>query len=386
MVDRRFRQLAWDRRWPHPNPGAGGDALRASSGIHIGDTIIMCAPRHWHRLRDSELVVDVEVTPVINLALARCGAPLISRLVVRNWGTTTLASQPLQIALPPYVHMEAVTIPALAPGQSLELTVPPPRFDDAAFERRHEKSLSQLSIRLRDVVLRGEAVEVWVLAANEWACEPRYPMQLSLAAFVLPNHPLIVHVTAAACGDLPVDHEAESALQAFYEYLLRAWTLRYRFEPPSWERFSQKIRLPHQVFLNVPGQQGQGTCIDLALCIAACLEHFHDQPLIALLDQGDCWHALVGCWLSPKESLEPVLSERQRVMTGVAWVDPNGCTRDPDYGWPFARAQAEAKHMLATAPFLCAIDVAAARNTGGVDPLPFAGESVWNPEVQAIIE
>jgi hypothetical protein len=140
------------------------------------------------------------------------------------------------------------------------------------------------------------------------------------------------------------------------------------------------------VFLNVPGQERQGTCIDLALCIAACLEYFHDQPLIALLDLGDCWHALVGSWLSPKESLEPVLYARQRVMTGAVWVDPNGCTRDPEYEWPFPRAQAEAQHMLATARFLCAIDVAAARHTGGVDPLHFAGEPVWSPEVQAIIE
>jgi hypothetical protein len=79
-----------------------------------------------------------------------------------------------------------------------------------------------------------------VLAANEWACEHRYPLQLSLAAFVLPNHPLIAHVTAASCGHLSVEHEAEAALQAIYGYLLREWTLRYRFEPPSWERFSQK--------------------------------------------------------------------------------------------------------------------------------------------------
>ena len=69
----------------------------------------------------------------------------------------------------------------------------------------------------------------------------------------------------------------------------------------------------------------------------------------------------------------------------MVWIDPNGCTRDPDYGWDFARACAETRSLLAAQPFLYALDVVAARTIGKVAPLPFAGDPLWSPEVQQVI-
>jgi tetratricopeptide (TPR) repeat protein len=297
----------------------------------IGDTMLMLAPPHWHRLRNRELVVDYEVSPVLNLALAHCDTPLVRRLVVRNWSASPASAHTLQIVLSDFADVVSMPVPALDPGQSMVLTVPPCRFNYEALEGRVEKTVKPLIIRLVGSELQQTSANVWVLAANEWACEPTYPSQLSLAAFVLPNHPLVERVVSAACQHLPAAHSADKALQAIYEYLLHYCSLSYRFEPPSWESYSQKIRLPHQVFPNSPDMSGQGTCIDLALFIAACLEQLQHQPLIALLDMGVWWHAMVGCWTYRNVRLEPVLTERDRIMQHAVWVDPNGCTQEPDY-------------------------------------------------------
>jgi hypothetical protein len=113
----------------------------------------------------------------------------------------------------------------------------------------------------------------------------------------------------------------------------------------------------------------QGTCIDLALFIAACLEQLRYQPLIALLDMGTWWHALIGCWTYRKESLKPILTEKHRIMPHTMWVDPNGCTQDQNYGWTFSQACDTAHTFLIQQPFLYALDVAAARPPiGNVTP------------------
>jgi hypothetical protein len=202
---------------------------------------------------------------------------------------------------------------------------------------------------------------------------------------VLPNHPLIAQVVSAACQGLAAAHTAEEALEAIYTYLFTHYALSYRFEPPSWERHSQKIRLPHQVLPHFPNTAGQGTCIDLALFIATCLEHLHHHPLIALVDMGNCWHALVGCWTYAKETLEPVLTDASRVMRGTVWADPNGCTQDPDYRWAYERACAEAHTVLCDQPLVYAPDVAAARRIGKVEPLPFVGELQWHADAQQVL-
>jgi hypothetical protein len=157
-------------------------------------------------------------------------------------------------------------------------------------------------------------------------------------------------------------------------------------EPPSWEQQSQKIRFPHQVFPSFPAMSGQGTCVDLALFIAACLEHLHHQPLIALINMGSSSHALVGSWTHAAERQEPILPEASsRLMKYTAWLDPNGCTQDPDYRWTYKRACAEARMALAQQRFLYALDVAAARDIDKIQPLPFIGELLWSRAVQQVV-
>jgi hypothetical protein len=82
-----------------------------------------------------------------------------------------------------------------------------------------------------------------------------------------------------------VDRQVESIWAA----LLHDWQLGYINPPPTYSAAldSQRLRLPSTVW-----DQRSGTCIDLALLFAACLEYVDIYPVVFLLEG----HALPGWW------------------------------------------------------------------------------------------
>ncbi len=363
--------------------GKGPAVLDLWKEVQIGDTILMLVPPRWHRVRSHDLIVDLETVPMVNLGVLQCSSAIVSRLMATNPGGTQSVSRRLQISLSEFAVSEPVTLPPLTPGQTAELDVPNFRFDYDALECRVEKSACLLSVRVGQSALEGPPVEIWLLPANEWTCGRTYENQLSLASFVMPNHPSVDRLVAAACSHFPAEHDPAESLRSLYEYLLKNWELNYIFEPPAWGEGGQKIRFPHQVLSDFAERQGHGTCIDLALLLAAALEHLHHESLIAVLDLGDTWHSLAGCRRSPREGMEPLLYEKERILADAIWVDPNGCTRAPEYGWEFARASNQADSVLAGHPLVFALDVAAARRIGKVEPLPFSGQPELGKELRA---
>ncbi|MCU7934192.1 MAG: hypothetical protein KZQ99_04840 [Candidatus Thiodiazotropha sp. (ex Dulcina madagascariensis)] len=76
-------------------------------------------------------------------------------------------------------------------------------------------------------------------------------------------------------------------VQAIWSALLYDYTLSYIDPPPTYSESSQRLRTPEDV---ISGQLG--TCIDLALLFAACLEYIGLYPVIFLLQD----HAFPGYW------------------------------------------------------------------------------------------
>lgn len=85
-----------------------------------------------------------------------------------------------------------------------------------------------------------------------------------------------------------VDRQVESIWAA----LLHDWRLIYVNPPPTYSAAldSQRLRLPSTVW-----EHRAGTCIDLALLFAACLEYVDIYPVVFLLEG----HALPGWWRHP---------------------------------------------------------------------------------------
>jgi hypothetical protein len=365
--------------------------------IEAGATILAVAGPRCHRLRGDGLVIDLEIVPEVSAALVHCHPEgVVPRLTVRNWSHRPREGARLQIAVAHCGETAEVAVPPLDPGQSLDLPSPAFRLESGALSAL-ERSLRPVTVRLAGKPLASpEPINCLMLAHNEWPYAEEH--WLSLAAFVLCNHPLVAQATLDASAHLQERERADpaTALHALYDYFHSQWHLVYCLEPPHPDVQSQKIRLPHQVLLDFAQRYGEGTCLDLALLFAACLERLRLQPLLAILDMGDCRHALVGCWRQAGARVESLLLgddvEQQRALSrrlqGAIWVDPTTCAWDPAHPanrLEYARSCEIAEGYLAGATdalrpptFLFGIDVAAARVYDGVGPLPFSGEPQWS--------
>jgi hypothetical protein len=367
--------------------GLGRVRLEPGAEIQAGVTTLLLAGPTWRRFRGDGLVIEVEITPAINYALVHWRPDLVvSRLVVRNWSSTQTRAAQLTVAVARCGESDPLAIPPLAPGEGRALAPPGFRLDHL-LETQTERIKRAVSVRLDGRSLEGERVDCWILAHNEWSTADEH--RLALAAFVLPNHPLVAQATLDAAPPGGWSDDPAGALSALYGYFAQRWHLAYRVEPPHWDARSQKIRLPHQVLLDPLQRRGEGTCIDLALLLAACLERLGHQPLIAILDLGAWQHALVGCWRRTAERLESLVGDRQRLVEGAHWVDATGSAwdaMDPACHVSFDEAAAVAAELLADQPLLFGLDVVAARRQDGVTPLPFGGAPLWSEAAAQAID
>ena len=162
-------------------------------------------------------------------------------------------------------------------------------------------------VRQHSRTLLRRTYPVTLLPPSEW--KDNKTDGVWLPSFVLPRDPAIQQVLDRAVRHLRVLTDDPAAGFSGYqqvrpkpeenrEYVdlqVRAiWSaLKYDFElsyinpPPAYAQSSQRLRSPSEILEN-----RRGTCIDLALLLAACLEYIDIYPVIFLLTG----HAFPGYW------------------------------------------------------------------------------------------
>ena len=237
---------------------------------------------------------------------------------------------------------------------------------------------------LKVQVLVGETVvcerteAVSLLARNEWCGLVALPE--ILAAFILPNDPAVMPILGRA-AELLRESTGQASLNGYQDKnRQRAWEqvaaiykaiaelgIRYINPPASFENTGQKIRFPRDVVA-----QRFGTCVDLALLVAACCEQVGLRPFV-FMHEG---HAYAGCWLEERSSPEPADDNLQQVRklatdslvtvfeTTMLTNERPGTLADAERG-----AQ---PHLTTELPFRLALDVHRAR-LARIHPLPIPG-------------
>ena len=184
----------------------------------------------------------------------------------------------------------------------------------------HEAINTSLQVRVRqgDRVLYHDSHRLRLLPVDQWRDNRRDGQWLP--SFVLPRDPAVVRAVSQsqrynrvlrddptagfegyqcvpdsavpADGGL-IDEEllrgVDRQVEAIWATLLHDWQLGYINPPPSYSKQldSQRLRMPSTVLAD-----RAGTCIDLALLFAACLELVDIYPVVFLLEG----HALPGWW------------------------------------------------------------------------------------------
>ena len=151
---------------------------------------------------------------------------------------------------------------------------------------------------------------VTLLPPDEWKDDDEN--RIWLPSFVLPRDPAILEVVDGAerylkalrddraasfdgyqsirPGALDPSEAVDLQVQALWATLSFEQRLGYINPPPTYSASSQRLRTPTEIL-----HGRRGTCIDLALLLAACLEYVEIYPVIFVLEG----HAFPGYWRSP---------------------------------------------------------------------------------------
>ena len=328
----------------------------------------------------ARLSLDVQLTPVVNYAQQQNGLPLIRRIAVRSLSDEELLNVELRVSSPDgFVQPERFFIAQIPARQTVELTDADVSLNAALLASLTErvKSSVEVSAWSGGEQIALASAEVTFLAFDEWHGDSYYPELL--AAFVTPNHAAVTKILARAAklleqwtGSPSFDayqtqnpNRVLNQAAAIYA-AIQELNIVYAVPPASFETAGQRVRLCDAV-----AQAKLGSCLDLSLLYASCLEAAGLYPLL-LLSRG---HAFAGVWLEEMTFQEAVRDDpslvSKRMAEGIAEIAVMECTclcAGRACGFDEARTQGAAE-LNGAEPVRMVLDVHRAR-LAGIRPLP----------------
>ena len=294
------------------------------------------------------LQVDFDVDEEVNYSLLHNNRELVSKLTLTKLVEGTLEDITVQVELCVgalnypyrYTHLVLDEVQlALAPRVKIPLTANLQRS-----LRERVQSTVYVKVTCCGRTAWEETRRVTLIPVDEWIDDTNNNPWLP--SFVLPRDPAILEIINSsrryligitddpAAGFDGYQSEASAVdkqVQAIWTALVNEYRLQYINPPPAYSQQSQRLRTPSEILASK-----SGTCIDLALLIASCLEYIGVYPVLVLLTG----HAFVGYWRSEEAhdslvSIEtippkvPVVGDKSSREGGLPYVDP--------YGWRLTR-------------------------------------------------
>jgi hypothetical protein len=300
------------------------------------------------RMARDLLHVDLEVDGTVNYSLLHNNRELLKTLTLTKLVPGTLRDIRVEVELfvgsesypYRYTHLELNEVQlALASLVKVPLTASLPRA-----LRERVQSTVYVKVSCEGQTVCEETRRVTLIPVDEWLDDTeKNPW---LPSFVLPRDPVILEIirtsrryligilddpAAGFDGYQSTPAQVDKQVQAIWTALVNEYRLQYINPPPAYAVQSQRLRTPSEIV-----RSNSGTCIDLALLIASCLEYIGVFPVVVLLVD----HAFVGYWRSETAhdnfvSVETVPPSLPRVGDPAAreaslrYID--------EYGWRLTR-------------------------------------------------
>jgi very-short-patch-repair endonuclease len=316
----------------------------------------------------------------VGYAALQNDVPLIRELSITNTSAGTLTDIEVLISAEPvFAELTLLRFDRLAAGETRRLAPLDIKVSHAYLASLTELERGRLVIEVR---VAGNSVQraehpIEVLAYDQWAGIRALPELL--AAFCMPNDPAVDSLVSKAAvllqshdGVAMTGYQTKNRdhvwlqVAALYAAIANE-QLQYANPPASFGDGGQKIRTPDRMLAG-----RLGTCLDLAMLLASCLEQAGLHPVV--LFQRD--HAWVGCWLVaqsfPTPSIDDVQAVRKRVQSGELIVIEATLLCGSDAPALTAAASAGFQHLTEESLFRFAIDISRARERR-ILPLPSRG-------------
>lgn len=155
-----------------------------------------------------------------------------------------------------------------------------------------------------DSLLYEQTHRVKLLPIDHWQDDDNNRQWLP--SFVLPRDPVIAQIvdcaqkyvglltddySAGFDGYFPNTSDVDHRVRSIWWTLTHDMPLKYIAPPPTFLAAAQRLRTPSEIL-----SSHRGTCVDLALLVASCLEYVDLYPVIFLL----YGHAFAGYYRSPQ--------------------------------------------------------------------------------------
>jgi len=284
-------------------PVCAMDLTRVHVGRMNGDIPVRPRTAKAPVTEPAGIEVKVDRQGPYSLALFNAGKPLLDGIAVWNNSLRDMHDLVVTVELlPDYGRPWEKRIGTMRAKESAafrEIDVPI-SAERLLSVRESEKAWLKTEVLSDGSVLFSKLTPLSVLACNEWTFESLAPE--SLAGYVLPNNAAVEEIVGKAgpyLAGLRADDSFDGyqsgdraklrdMVRAVYLAMQKDLGLKYVNPPASFENESQKILLPGGIM-----DMGRGSCLDLALCFAGCVERMGLNPVIFLIPG----HALLGVWM-----------------------------------------------------------------------------------------
>ena len=220
----------------------------------------------------------------------------VAKTLVRNTGEVPVRDLRITYKIEGYTDWTSTEVyPLVLPGQTVR-DYCWPNLDDAKMKAVTTKTPVEITLRYEYQGLDQpveDTEKIYLLGRNDFVFTSlaeedivtfsdafdNYPL---LAAFVTPNEDTVKGVANRIAGGLETRGNDQDVYTAFLRCfdVLREMGVKYIQEPSSFwsERQAQYVQYPHETI-----SRASGTCLDLAICMAALMEAVGIRSYIALI-------------------------------------------------------------------------------------------------------
>jgi hypothetical protein len=331
------------------------------------------------------LKISCSAADNVNVAFYQNAVPIIRDLALENTLGHNLADISVHLtAVPPFLNpgiwrIDRIADRAVHHIRSLDLKLDPAFLAGINSSRRGEL---RIQVEASGAVLAEQAIEINLLPPSHWGGVNSAPELL--AAFVRPTDPSVDVILreasdklAGAGRDEAMDGYRKGTKARTWEIADAIWaalvshSIAYVLPPKSFERSGQIVRGPGDVLT-----RKVGTCLDLTLLYASCLEQAGLNSVLALT----AGHSFVGIWLVDEDFSSTVIDDPQMLRKRVQleeMVVVETTLLTGSHPARFKQAVEAAKKLIAedaVSPFELAVDVRRARSAK-IRPLDLSGSN-----------
>ncbi|WP_244553881.1 DUF3320 domain-containing protein [Bradyrhizobium arachidis] len=268
------------------------------------------------------LKINCTAADNVNIAFYQNAVPIVRELAIENGTGRDLSELSVHLtAEPPFLTPAVSQIQYVADRAIHHIRSPDLKLDPAFLAGVTASRRAQLRIRVESAgeTLIESAVELNLLPPSHWGGVNAAPELL--AAFVRPTDPTIDVILREASGKLAAAGRHDAIDGYHKQTKARAWeiadavwaalvshSIAYVLPPKSFERSGQQIRGPSEIL-----SRKVGTCLDLTLLYASCLEQAGLNPVLVLTEG----HAFVGVWLVDEDFSSLVIDDPQMLRKRV---------------------------------------------------------------------